>query len=51
MAIKTIEAFRKIRDENYRATKNLSVEDQIKLINQKSKQFRKTCGQIDQESA
>ena len=51
MAIKTLEIIRKIRDENYRATKNLSVEEQIKLVNQKSKELQKVYKRVDKETA
>jgi len=51
MATKTVEIGRKIRDVNYKATKKLSVEDQIKLINKKADQFRKAYKQNDKETA
>lgn len=51
MVIKTVETVRKIRDESYDATKDLSAEEQIKLINQKSKQLQKEYKQINKKSA
>lgn len=51
MAIKTVETVRKIRDENYQTTKDLSVEEQIKLINQKAKKLRARFQQDKKESA
>jgi len=41
MTIKTVEMVRKIRDQNYEKTKNLTVEEQIKFIKSKSKELIK----------
>ena len=41
MAIKTVEMVRKIRDQHYEQTKNLSIEEQIKFIRNKSKELQK----------
>lgn len=41
MAVKAVEMVRKIRDKHYEEIKNLSVEDQIKFIKQKSKELQK----------
>jgi len=41
MAIKAVEMVRKIRDQHYEQTKNLSIEEQIKYIRNKSKELQK----------
>ena len=41
MAFKAVEMVRKIRDKHYEATKNLSAEEQIKIIKKKSEELQK----------
>jgi hypothetical protein len=41
VAIKAVEMVRKIRDQHYEQTKNLSIEEQIKFIRNKSKELQK----------
>ena len=41
MAVKAVEMVRKIRDRHYEETKNLSIEEQIKFIKEKSIQLQK----------
>ncbi len=41
MAVKAVEIVRKIRDKHYAKTKDLSVEDQIKFIREKSIKLQK----------
>ena len=41
MAVKAVEMARKIRDRHYDKTKNLSIEDQVKFIKEKSIQLQK----------
>ncbi len=42
MSIKTIEMIRRIRDKNFEMTKNLSNEDQITIIKNRSAQIQKS---------
>lgn len=42
MSIKTIEMIRRIRDKNFEMTKNLSNEDQITIVKNKSAQIQKS---------
>lgn len=42
MAVKAIEMVRKIRDKHYEETKDLSVEDQIKFVQEKAKRLQGT---------
>ena len=39
MAFKAVEMVRKIRDENYEMTKDLSVEEQLQLTHEKAARF------------
>jgi hypothetical protein len=41
MTIKAVEMVRKIRDQHYEQTKNLSVEEQIKFIREKSNKLQR----------
>ena len=41
MTIKAVEMVRKIRDQHYEQMKNLSVEEQIKFIREKSNKLQK----------
>ena len=41
MAVKAVEMVRRIRDQQYELTKNLPIEEQIRYINEKSKQLQK----------
>ncbi len=41
MVVKAVEMIRKIRDQHYEKTKNLSIEEQMKFINDKSIQLQK----------
>ena len=52
MSVKAVDMVRKIRDEHYKVTKSLSVEEQIKFINKKSKELQKflkghRCSTVD----
>lgn len=42
MAVKAVEMVRKIRDRHYEETKDLSVEEQIKFIKEKSIQLQRS---------
>lgn len=41
MAVKAVEMVRKIRDRHYEKTKNLSIEEQVKFIKEKSVQLQR----------
>ena len=41
MMIKAVKMVRKIRDQHYEQTRNLSVEEQIKFIREKSNKLQK----------
>ncbi len=41
MVVKAVEMVRKIRDKHYNETKDLSVDEQIKIIKTKSEELRK----------
>lgn len=41
MAVKAVEMIRKIRDQHYKETKELSVHEQIKFIRKKSWELQK----------
>jgi hypothetical protein len=41
MAVKAVEMVRKIRDQHYKQTKDLAVEEQIKIIKKKSEELQK----------
>ncbi|MFH2220365.1 MAG: hypothetical protein ABII68_12000 [Pseudomonadota bacterium] len=41
MAVKAVEMARKIRDRHYEKTKNLSIEEQVKFIKEKSIQLQR----------
>lgn len=41
MAVKAVELIRKIRDQHYKETKELSVQEQIKFIRKKSWELQK----------
>ena len=41
MAVKAVEMVRKIRDKHFAKTKDISVEDQIKFIEEKSRKLQK----------
>lgn len=40
MPVKAIEMTRKIRDKNYKETKDLPIEDQIRIVKEKSKKLQ-----------
>jgi hypothetical protein len=42
MAVKAIEMVRKIRDKHYEETKDLSIEDQIKFVQEKARRLQGT---------
>ena len=42
MAIKAVDMVRKIRDENYEKTKNLTVEEQLRITHENSSRFLET---------
>ena len=46
MAIKTVDVFRKIRDEHYRILKNKPVNEQIMFYQQKAKLVRARAGRL-----
>jgi hypothetical protein len=39
MSVKTLEIVRKIRDRNYRETKDLPIEEQIRIVQKKASSF------------
>lgn len=41
MAVKAVEMIRKIRDQHYKETKELSVQEQIKFVRKKSWELQK----------
>ena len=41
MAVKVVEMIRKIRDQHYKETKVLSVQEQIKFVRKKSSELQK----------
>ena len=41
MVVKAVEMVRKIRDKHYKETKDLSVDEQIKIIKKKSEELQK----------
>ncbi|MCF6147589.1 MAG: hypothetical protein E3K37_02915 [Candidatus Kuenenia sp.] len=42
MVVKAVEMVRKIRDKHYNETKDLSVDEQIKIIKKNSEELQKT---------
>ena len=46
MAIKTVEVFRKIRDEHYRILKGKSYEERLKYYRRKAHSFRTKIGRL-----
>ena len=51
MAVKAVEMVRKIRDQHYKQTKDLSVEEQIKIIQKKSEELQKRLKAIKRPTA
>jgi len=51
MVVKAVEMVRKIRDKHYRQTKDLSVEEQIKIITRKSEELQKGLKRIRSSAA
>ncbi len=51
MSIKTIDMVRKIRDEEFNKTKTLSVEEQIKIVKEKSANLNKELRKLNHKAA
>ncbi len=51
MTVKTVEMVRKIRDRHYEETKDLTIDEQIKYIKEKSIQLQKGLAQGNQHLA
>ena len=51
MAVKAVEMVRKIRDQHYKQTKDLAVEEQIKIIKKKSEGLQKRLKAIKRSTA
>lgn len=51
MVVKAVEMVRKIRDKHYRQTKDLSLEEQIKIITRKSEELQKGLKRIRSSAA
>jgi hypothetical protein len=51
MVVKAVEIVRKIRDKHYEHTKDLSLEEQIKIIKRKSEELQKGLKRIQGSTA